>query len=912
MDPHLAKFLEPFKATDREMTHTSVTGGKYFIHPDKIEEFWEVYTAVSSNPTRVSTLTEVSSNVHHRPVVVDVDLEYDLENGTRRRYTRTHVESLVRIYQTVIREVLEHATDKELTCIVLEKDKPRSDGTRIRDGFHLHFPFCVIDKNVQKNIMHPRVVDETISSHALKVRGNTKSIEQAIEHCVNKPWLMYGSRKGPGHESWKFSYAFNSKMREITQDDVRQMGGFEGEPWEYMPRLLSLRDIPMERVCRLKPTIMERIESMNKRIRSRPKPVNRVHTIQELQTAKELLGMLSTTRRDTYEDWFEVGCIMFNIAEGGELGLRLWTDFSRPSPKFVEGECERKWDSMELRSKGMGSLKHFAKSDSPDAYIAWNNKIRNNFVAKSVESQTHLSVARVIHSIYETRYAYAGKTREWYEFRGHRWYLCEQGISLQRKLQTDIIDVYWEYHRSVGADYASLQDRRLTSHSPSEKDDASDGLKAIEEKRSKITKLINRLGDDGFQNRVMSQCSKLFQHDEFYEKLDTNPNLLGFENGILDLEDNRVRFRHGNPEDYLTLSTGVDFLRYEDGDPDVEEVYQYFRQVFPDEQTRKYFLRKAGTYIAGRNFLKHADIWTGEKGDNSKSTLASLFERAFGPYCVKLPSTYLFGRQTQSSAATPELDQARNARIAFVDEAHSTDMFNTGNLKKITGNDSVYSRGLWKGGGKFIPLFKLIVICNKPPAVENEKVSHKRIRIIPFIASFTDDAPDEEEEQMRLCKFPRDQFFEQKIERMIQPLFWILVKEYKAFVADSRNIAEPPQVTMATHKYRQKNDVILEFINECTVEDPDSTVAITPLFNMLKQWIAEAHPEIRIGSRPKRDELTDYLNDRWGERVTRGRGKNVWLGHRIQIAEEEENVGEAFEGEVGEGDVVVVPRLLKN
>ena len=55
------------------------------------------------------------------------------------------------------------------------------------------------------------------------------------------------------------------------------------------------------------------------------------------------------------------------------------------------------------------------------------------------------------------------------------------------------------------------------------------------------------------ENNVMSSCSLVgFSHDpKFYEKLDENVNLIGFENGVYDLEN--YEFREGLPEDYIYI-----------------------------------------------------------------------------------------------------------------------------------------------------------------------------------------------------------------------------------------------------------------------------------------------------------------------------------------------------------------------
>ena len=63
-----------------------------------------------------------------------------------------------------------------------------------------------------------------------------------------------------------------------------------------------------------------------------------------------------------------------------------------------------------------------------------------------------------------------------------------------------------------------------------------------------------------FDHKVYKECTCLFYDDKFLRKLDANPYLVGFENGIYDLKDQKLR--PGTPNDYVSLSTGYDYVDY--------------------------------------------------------------------------------------------------------------------------------------------------------------------------------------------------------------------------------------------------------------------------------------------------------------------------------------------------------------
>ena len=91
----------------------------------------------------------------------------------------------------------------------------------------------------------------------------------------------------------------------------------------------------------------------------------------------------------------------------------------------------------------------------------------------------------------------------------------------------------------------------------------------------------------------------------------------------------------------------------------VQEVYDFLEKVFPDRSVRDYFLDTSSDVFVGGNPNKLVQVWSGE-GDNAKSVTQSLFEKMMGDYSIKLPTSLIVGKRTQSSAACPELARAGN------------------------------------------------------------------------------------------------------------------------------------------------------------------------------------------------------------------------------------------------------------
>jgi len=94
--------------------------------------------------------------------------------------------------------------------------------------------------------------------------------------------------------------------------------------------------------------------------------------------------------------------------------------------------------------------------------------------------------------------------------------------------------------------------------------------------------------NNAFKNTLMDECKSLFYDSTFEQKLDSNIHLIGFENGIYDLEQSV--FREGRPDDYITLSTKNDYYKWNDKNPTNKQIMKFFEQVLPNKSVRDYFL----------------------------------------------------------------------------------------------------------------------------------------------------------------------------------------------------------------------------------------------------------------------------------------------------------------------------------
>ena len=100
-----------------------------------------------------------------------------------------------------------------------------------------------------------------------------------------------------------------------------------------------------------------------------------------LELATSYLAALHPSRADDYQDWLYVGLALHST--GYPEALLLWDDWSKQSPKYQPGVCERKWESFRSSGVNLGTLGHMAKQDGWRSPFKSEPPTGNHFKSKS-------------------------------------------------------------------------------------------------------------------------------------------------------------------------------------------------------------------------------------------------------------------------------------------------------------------------------------------------------------------------------------------------------------------------------------------------------------------------------------------------------------------------------------------------
>lgn len=865
----VAKFLESKRTETGDYTHLSMGGiypnGRFNITEKKdIGKMCKLVSEAKDLNLKYSILEKPKA---YGPVKVDIDLEYpiDTENITKnsnRLYNKKMVAETIKLYKDAINKFCD-IKPGDLKCCLFEKNKPTIKNVSIKDGFHIMWASLCLHYKV-RHLIRNEVVKNAEKSETFKNFSN--SINDIFDKSVvsSNSWLMYGCAK-PNCIPYELTKYYDHKKNELAISSF-------GKDTKSIVKLLSLRhqrwnddnsnilhsDLNEE-------IVEETFEELNDKLNLKTEEYNTfgIPTDKKeiIETCKHLVGMLSKKRADNYHMWIRVGWALHNT----DLSLLdSWVQFSKKSKKYKSGECEKRWRGMQDKGLTFRSLKMWAKEDSKEIYKKFNAEQFENLLKKN-EGLGTFWIAKALHNKYFERFICVDPDRNtWYEFKNHRWNPSKGGGKLVSLMSSEFSNSY----RKLAGEY-NTKAINTTGDNKSKFDNLAD----------KYKKIASKLMDITFKKKILEEAKHLFLDEKFFERLDENHDLIGFENGVYDLKLHK--FREGHPDDYISLSTKVDYIKWNENNPISKQILKFFQQIIPNIRVRNYFLTVLSTCLTGDNDQEKIYFATGS-GSNGKSVTFDLLSNSIGDYYISCPITILTRKRGMSGQATPELARFKGRRMGVFQEPDTGETFNVGILKELTGNDKFMARQLHQDPIEVKPQIKLFMACNELPDVPStDGGTWRRIRVIRFNSKFVEpQLLDPTKDNMFLI----DMTLKHKLPEW-GPIFagyllWIYKTKYS-----TGKIVEPNEVVQATNNYRKENDNMREYFDARILETNNAKDIIgkRSIWKDFKIWFREFNEGKAY---PKNTKLYEFLEGKLGKDKFSSKG---WKGIVFKRENENEN-----------------------
>jgi len=842
---------------NKKKTHTHIWNGNdnlsgiYKIDDNEISDFMNLYDDALKEGHNLHLL-ERHNDLEYSCLVIDIDERYNLDVN-KRLHTQKHIKDIIELFNNEIKKVFEidETNNSVLQAFVFEKEGIIKTETEVKDGIHIIYPYLISTqwefKYIRKNIL--KTIPNIIKDLPLTVKPYQLVDEAVIQENA---WFMYGSKK-KNNKFYNLTYIFNFDMKCMVMNDTNT-ADFVEEHDISLSELFSIRDASKRTRTVVKQEMISKIPK-SKKIRKKYVKRSSKKKQYDFEEIKQVMQIISPSRAENHNQRMEIGWILHNIDPTNNDLLELWIEFAekidKPNRRL---KCESEWKNMKDTGLGIGTLYYFAKCDNEQLYNELIRTRLKTYIDDSIETQSDYDLSKVLHEMYKHQFVCASvkKKGEWYIFSGHRWEMMEEDTELYNKISTKMCE---EYCRRLSVlNLESVND-----------DTTEEERENAKNKGVAMTKLILKLKTNSSKEAIMREAKKLFYNKEFLKKLNENPYLIGFENGVYDLRTKE--FRDGCPEDYISMSTGIDYIPFDEEDEQWEDLKYFIYTIFPDDKMRDYFLSFLSSCLLGVNKEEKFRVWIGT-GSNGKSKLEELFVSSFGDYCMKFPITLLTGRRNQAGSTNSEVVKSKGKRFCYFEEPSEGEKINAGRLKEYTGGDKLEGRGLYeKFPIEFKPQFKLSLLCNDvPDTPPTDTGIRRRMEIIEFGSKFVENPTEENE-------FKIDKSISEKIPNWRELFMGYLLDVYYDKYS-KEGITVPEAVLKHTEEYHRQCDKYSDFMMSAIEKTKNSNdnVNITELLNEYKEYHTENNNDSK--TLPTKRDFKRYLEKRYGK--SRVKGDNLY------------------------------------
>lgn len=282
--------------------------------------------------------------------------------------------------------------------------------------------------------------------------------------------------------------------------------------------------------------------------------------------------------------------------------------------------------------------------------------------------------------------------------------------------------------------------------------------------------------------------------------LDKDGFLLNTPDGTYYLPDGLEGKRDHSPEDYITKITAA-----APGEQGKDIWLDALDTIFcGDTALIRYVQQIVGMAAVGRVYLESLIIAYGE-GRNGKSTFWNAIARVLGTYSGNMSAdTLTMGCKRN---VKPELAEAKGKRLIIAAELEEGMRLNTSVVKQMCSTDEIFAEKKYKDPFSFTPSHTLVLYTNHLPRVgANDPGTWRRLLVIPFNARIEGSSD---------VKNYADYLVSEAAPAIMA---WI-IEGAKEAVSRNFHIPCPACVEAAVKAYREDNDWLGHFLNDCCETD---------------------------------------------------------------------------------------------
>lgn len=512
----------------------------------------------------------------------------------------------------------------------------------------------------------------------------------------------------------------------------------------------------------------------------------------------ELGNIIGLNYLDEYNDWTR---IVWSLRSKSDKYKSIARDISKRSKKYDDSGFNSVWDGYNKNNITIGTFYNYCKMSDGTAY---------HLICAKYNNSKYISV-KDLDDVYKCSQIIAPDLKNTLVLCKENWYVLEPETQLWKKIKEPTYYVISEIRKYI--DYSNAQIAiKMIGIDGEEKDK----LISIQKEYLKYYTKINA-------NGYISMCVKILRsqlvNDLFEEILDTMPNIMAFQNGIMDLKTKT--FRYGlKSDDNLT-----DTIKYDWNPPNLiktEFVKSVLKKILNNnEEHMEYFLSVIGYSFIGMPQLEKSlyfmiDATDNGKGDNGKTFFFDIMNTLMPYYVYKTKGSLL---EEGNAKVHKQLCMTKGKRLVWLDE-FSTKKTNAVLMKEVADGKTIENEVMFGTSESINILYKMFILSNHIPKVDpKEEAVYNRYKQISFGSHFDRSGTRKEENPNKLL-FIADCYLSDKLKNEYYNEIFGLIIDYASKYYETKLPKTPEKFYKDANETKMKNDEFgMWFDENCGIDD---------------------------------------------------------------------------------------------
>ncbi len=652
----LMDFLDEFKLDKESKIESNVTAptGRYFVKEHLRVRFFEnMKECCIKNRLTLHFRERQHSDFENKEgsgIMYDFDLYQDSDkNDLKEKPFTTLLHIIIKIFLKVID--FKGAVNTYASIITKKKLVYNETKKKYKNGFHLLIPGVKLNKPAKILLYNKLLESEDLQEFFLEHFNCELNTETFDKNSNSVPVYYLFNCKEDSNEPYDLFAIFNIKYKndliisQCNRDDFMERYNLiaefslnhQGELIEM--RYYDLQEEYQEKLIRQQQHF-NKFENEKQRVEATFE-TERTDADENLDYYKTIvMDVLNEKRAYDYASWRNVIYALANINPSAPQKYKSIAEmFSQRVPdKYDSAGFEKLWneaiDSKATNKLTVASLIRWAMEDNKAKF----NGLLSKDIKNTISHDVFYSENKVLNGqLYQYHFAYyiyhlfkhkfvcdvTKKETEWYEFVLDRdSHTKGQVFKWRKEIRPDNLYLYIsnKLPEKIGKVIETAEEQVKKNPEKIEQNDY------ITNRIQKLRSSAQKLYTTDFKKGIIREAEVLFRKRGFIQSLNTDQNIMGVGNGVLELSKNPRLIR--NFHDYpITLYTDIDYEKYDGLNPNTKLLINGLKDLFPDDEQDAfhYLMYYLASCLDGKPKDSMIFIITGN-GCHSKDSLIKMYD----------------------------------------------------------------------------------------------------------------------------------------------------------------------------------------------------------------------------------------------------------------------------------------------